>query len=37
MLSQQGKEIGAEIWEEMKVIWKEKVGVDADKVLAGAK
>jgi hypothetical protein len=34
VLSSQGKEIGAEIWEELKVIYKEKVGVDADRVLS---
>ncbi|KAJ9117678.1 hypothetical protein QFC24_006392 [Naganishia onofrii] len=30
VISDQGREIGAEIWDEMKVAWKEKVGVDAD-------
>ncbi|KAJ9113047.1 hypothetical protein QFC22_006143 [Naganishia vaughanmartiniae] len=33
VLSTQGREIGAEIWDEMKVIWKEKVGVDADAIV----
>jgi hypothetical protein len=35
-LSSEGKAIGAGIWDEMKGIWKEKAGVDADRVLAGA-
>ncbi|KAJ9094239.1 hypothetical protein QFC21_006065 [Naganishia friedmannii] len=36
VLSTQGREIGAEIWDEMKVIWKEKVNVDADAIIKAA-
>ncbi|KAJ9091156.1 hypothetical protein QFC20_007714 [Naganishia adeliensis] len=35
-LSPEGRAIGAGIWDEMKQIWKEKAGVDADLVLAQA-
>jgi hypothetical protein len=34
VLSQEGQKAGAVIWDTMKFIWAEKVGVDADKVLA---
>ncbi|GHJ88877.1 hypothetical protein NliqN6_5279 [Naganishia liquefaciens] len=36
VLSPEGKAIGAGIWDEMKTIWKEKAGVDADQVVAVA-
>jgi hypothetical protein len=35
-ISPEGRAVGAEIWDEMKQIWKEKVNVDADALLARA-
>ncbi|KAJ9113045.1 hypothetical protein QFC22_006141 [Naganishia vaughanmartiniae] len=33
VISPQGREIGKDIWEEMKAVWKEKLGVDADAII----
>jgi hypothetical protein len=33
VISPQGRQIGAEIWDEQKKIWQDKVGVDVDAIV----